>query len=146
MPVKIARKTRFYMEANSGLHSDDKKGGVAMSNRNWNQNHGNNNGVNNQTNPGNQNPTTPADGEEKKESLRKRLNRRYQKLRTKKIVRVGIRVAKFAAFGLSGFIGYKVGRKSVKPTVVMVEPVTPEEEPKPEEQATEPEPAEQENE
>ena len=118
-----------------------------MSNRNRNQNHGNN-GVNNQTNPGNQNPTTPAgDGGEKKESLRKRLNRRYQKLRTKKIVRVGIRVAKFAAFGLSGFIGYKAGRKSVKPTVVMVEPVAPEEEPKPEEQATEPEPKpEEENE
>lgn len=117
-----------------------------MSNRNRNQNHGNNNGVNNQTNPGNQNPTTPAGGEEKKESLRKRLNRRYQMLRTKKIVRVGIRVAKFAAFGLSGFIGYKAGRKSVQPTVVMVEPVAPEEEPKPDEQAAEPEPAEQENE
>ena len=80
---------------------------------------------------------------EKKKNLLVRLydgaQRTILSIRSTKAGRATIRVVKGAAIGMGLYGSYRLGKKSVKPTVVTIEPVAPEEEPTESAPAEEPE-------
>ena len=85
------------------------------------------NKVNNPVNNANQGTNAPAPNEgTKKLSLMDRAKHLKDKVMANKIGRTAVRVVKGAAVGAVGFFGYEVGKKSVKPTFVYVEPEKPE--------------------
>lgn len=85
------------------------------------------NKVNNPVNNANQGSNAPAPKEPaKKLSLLERAKHIKDKVMANKIGNAVVKIAKGAAVAGVGLFGYEIGKKSVKPTFVYVEPEKPE--------------------
>ena len=105
----------------------------------------NHNNQNNNQNPANNqnNNQNPAGQETKKLTMVDRAKHLKDKVMATKVGRTVVKVGKAAAITAVGIFGYELGKKSVKPTMVYVEPMKSEDVP---EETAEEAPAEEEKE